>query len=446
MAAAVVPSGGNQIRVRLHFDYPPPAVADCRMCWLLLDLNTCRMVSDLESIVRDKFELSRRSIISLFIDNCYLPHTESIYVVRDNDSIRVKVDCWSKVNGHTSEPSVNFKKRQRPTEPSDGGGNDTSVERMQTKRKRQVEESVDSKQTSSAERTKKPKKKKQKAEGNGLMGKPASSPPTKSHKDCKMKGEAPHAIFHNPPASDCSCDVSKNNQSPKTKAKKPTKTSTAVPKVASRTPPAKNSFPSPPSSDTHVSNEDAAAVGLQSRTNNLTTVRPTLAPDHQSKSKLSNCAEEHRSVPTPPTGNTTQQQNSCDKKHGEKMEALPLQPTQQQSYCNGAESTPPDYSAMPLLAAPPQVGQKIAFKLLELTENYTPEVSDYKEGKIVSYDPTSKEIELELLSAAQAPSEPGKFDLVYQNPDGSELVEYAVSRESWVKERWDSLLEPRLFI
>lgn len=101
---------------------------------------------------------------------------------------------------------------------------------------------------------------------------------------------------------------------------------------------------------------------------------------------------------------------------------------------------------MPLLAAPPQVGQRIAFKLLELTENYTPEVSEYKEGKIVSFDPINRQIELELLNVSQASVEPGKFDLVYQNPDGSERVEYAVSRGSWVTERWESLLEPRLII
>lgn len=115
---------------------------------------------------------------------------------------------------------------------------------------------------------------------------------------------------------------------------------------------------------------------------------------------------------------------------------------------NGVESrvSKPDYSSMPLLAAPPQVGQRIAFKLLELTENYTPEVSDYKEAKILSVDPISKQIELELQTSFQAPVEPGKFDLVYQNPDGSERVEYAVDRGSLVTERWDSLLEPRLVL
>ncbi|NWI71599.1 COIL protein, partial [Todus mexicanus] len=37
-----------------------------------------------------------------------------------------------------------------------------------------------------------------------------------------------------------------------------------------------------------------------------------------------------------------------------------------------------DYNALPLLAAPPRVGERIAFKRLELTENYSPEVSEYK--------------------------------------------------------------------
>lgn len=86
--AVMAARGGKFIRVRLFFDYPPPAVVDCRMCWLLVDLNTCRVVADLESIIREKFEFSRRSILNLFIEDCYLPHTESIFVVRDNDSVR----------------------------------------------------------------------------------------------------------------------------------------------------------------------------------------------------------------------------------------------------------------------------------------------------------------------------------------------------------------------
>lgn len=37
-----------------------------------------------------------------------------------------------------------------------------------------------------------------------------------------------------------------------------------------------------------------------------------------------------------------------------------------------------------------------------------------------------------LSAFTSVPVEPGKFDLVYQNPDGTERVEYAVSRDARV--------------
>ncbi|NWW96297.1 COIL protein, partial [Rhynochetos jubatus] len=94
---------------------------------------------------------------------------------------------------------------------------------------------------------------------------------------------------------------------------------------------------------------------------------------------------------------------------------------------NPVEAPKRDYSVLPLLAAPPQVGERIAFKHLELTENYSPEVSDYK---------------VPLFFA----KEPGKFDLVYQSADGAELIEYAVPQDTKITESWDALIEPRLIV
>ncbi|KFQ84537.1 Coilin, partial [Phoenicopterus ruber ruber] len=115
---------------------------------------------------------------------------------------------------------------------------------------------------------------------------------------------------------------------------------------------------------------------------------------------------------------------------------------------NPVEVPKRDYSVLPLLAAPPQVGERIAFKRLELTENYSPEISDYKEGKIISWNPDKKQIELEILSssAGQLAKEPGKFDLVYQSADGAELIEYAVPQDTKITESWDALIEPRLIV
>lgn len=39
---------------------------------------------------------------------------------------------------------------------------------------------------------------------------------------------------------------------------------------------------------------------------------------------------------------------------------------------------------------------------------------------------------LNVCASSSAPVEPGKFDLVYENADGTETVEYAVSRDSRV--------------
>ncbi|KAF1669974.1 COIL protein, partial [Pygoscelis papua] len=101
---------------------------------------------------------------------------------------------------------------------------------------------------------------------------------------------------------------------------------------------------------------------------------------------------------------------------------------------NPVEVPKRDYSVLPLLASPPQVGERIAFKRLELTENYSPEVSDYKV------------LLMELFVCFKVAKEPGKFDLVYQSADGAELIEYAVPQDTKITESWDALIEPRLIV
>ncbi|NXI29714.1 COIL protein, partial [Sterrhoptilus dennistouni] len=117
-----------------------------------------------------------------------------------------------------------------------------------------------------------------------------------------------------------------------------------------------------------------------------------------------------------------------------------------------------DYSVLPLLAAPPQVGESIAFKRLELTENYSPEVSDYKHKRnkpktnpkdklvLISFCVSLVCSSLSWLFGFSVAKEPGKFDLVYQSADGVELIEYAVPQDTKITESWDALIEPRLIV
>ncbi|KAL2765289.1 coilin, partial [Daubentonia madagascariensis] len=113
---------------------------------------------------------------------------------------------------------------------------------------------------------------------------------------------------------------------------------------------------------------------------------------------------------------------------------------------NPVETHKKDYTLLPLLAAAPQVGEKIAFKLLELTSDYSPDVSDYKEGKILSHNPETQQVDIEILSSLPALKEPGKFDLVYHNENGTEVVEYAVTQERRITVFWRELIDPRLII
>ncbi|XP_021561585.1 coilin [Carlito syrichta] len=113
---------------------------------------------------------------------------------------------------------------------------------------------------------------------------------------------------------------------------------------------------------------------------------------------------------------------------------------------NPVETQKKDYSLLPKLAAPPQIGEKIAFKLLELTSDYSPDVSDYKEGKILSHNPETEQVDIEILSSLPALKEPGKFDLVYHNENGTEVVEYAVTQERRITTSWKELIDPRLII
>uniref|UniRef100_A0A8B9D4Z3 Coilin n=1 Tax=Anser cygnoides TaxID=8845 RepID=A0A8B9D4Z3_ANSCY len=110
---------------------------------------------------------------------------------------------------------------------------------------------------------------------------------------------------------------------------------------------------------------------------------------------------------------------------------------------NAVEVPKRDYSVLPLLAAPPQVGERIAFKMYHIRFFSCCLI---KEGKIISWNADKKQIELEILSSSTTAKEPGKFDLVYQSADGAELIEYAVPHDTKITESWDALIEPRLIV
>ncbi|KAM6245111.1 coilin [Porphyrio hochstetteri] len=595
MAAA----SGSPLRLRLLFDYPPPSNPGCSLCWLLLEPSQARLVTDLISLIRHRFGFSRRARLSLFLEGALLPPTESARLVRDNDSLRVKLeevvaDEDEEIGDSCSHTPKEDKKRHRQKQEEEEFSRhedrhkrekkknkhpeysscreETSVDTWDShkrykKRKRNEEVSgrnrlVDGKEENSTDQSKKLKeterekwvatKKKDEKHTKATAAKTASEqaeerfslnsskintkkPTTQSRKkrvgasdsystssssDSSEENIQQNKSSHKPVVATLPKDKSQAaaNSNVKTvvsnkltvKSNAENSTKTAISKNA------KKSQSSSSESDSSTEDEEVATAQdstakQKSLPNNVADAKSstTKAAKAKTSSSESDSSDSETLVIKKPAANaglsnsvvrncTKQLPNSNQgplassgrgrgrgagednfwrrprgrgfpgtmrgqghgrganlgwfynySSEGQKQRQLNEAATNSSVLVQNPVEVPKrDYSVLPLLAAPPQVGERIAFKRLELTENYSPEVSDYKEGKIIGWNAEKKQIELEILSASagQFAKEPGKFDLVYQSEDGAELIEYAVPRDTKITESWDALIEPRLII
>uniref|UniRef100_A0A6J0T087 Coilin n=1 Tax=Pogona vitticeps TaxID=103695 RepID=A0A6J0T087_9SAUR len=582
------------VRLRLLFDYPPPGSPACGLCWLLLEPSQVRLITDLISLIRDKFGFSRRAKLSLFLDGALLPPTESARLVRDNDALRVKLDevigedsCdqltngfsqvskkqkkqhWQKLEASASESeeeghrkrkkskhnfehfssqeedartvvdSVTQRKRKKAVIKKDCIAHSESyddtphLKKLRKKTDREKERETDGDKKKKA-RNVKAKDSSQKVKKTSLLNcSQRSTAENTTTQSSTKKGGTSSESSTSSSDSDDNLVATKEKHSHKTKVASqqinksqlaPSVTSVSSAKLAAKQKD-KNSLKAAnskkanvqySSSDSHSTSGDEE----EQKSSNLKNKRPNnnkgivAAPvtSPASKTKPSTSSSDSDSsesgtvtikkpkiVASQPLGRDGGQQlpaatcgssiSLSDSVRGRGRGESPFWKGPRVRGCRGLvrgrgrgrgentsfyynyndqhhkeqqlneaatntsiiiqnplEAPKKDYSKFPLLAAPPQVGEKIAFKLLELTDNYTPEVSDYKEGKIISWNPANTELELEILSFSSVAKEPGKFDLVYQTADGAETIEYAVSQDKKITPSWNALIEPRLLV
>ncbi|XP_064478639.1 uncharacterized protein LOC135391978 [Ornithodoros turicata] len=91
------------------------------------------------------------------------------------------------------------------------------------------------------------------------------------------------------------------------------------------------------------------------------------------------------------------------------------------------------YDTFPPLRVP-MVGNNIAFKVLEMDENYSPRESSFREGKVLSFNPKSGQVSIRLTEPVPDPS---MFVPITNDGEGPPLV-YEVSHI------WSHLLHPVL--
>ncbi|XP_028395284.1 coilin-like [Dendronephthya gigantea] len=105
-----------------------------------------------------------------------------------------------------------------------------------------------------------------------------------------------------------------------------------------------------------------------------------------------------------------------------------------------------DFSSYPLLHGPPRVGDTIAFKMIELSQSYTPEISRYKEGKVLSFDSPSQVLKLKLTKESLTKVKgdghvSSKFEIFDNDIEDEEVMEEI---QDEVELQWTSMIETRL--
>lgn len=155
-------------------------------------------------------------------------------------------------------------------------------------------------------------------------------------------------------------------------------------------------------------------------------------------------------------------EGACSSSHDDKQQgavedfAEPvLKLDQQPASTGGVSETLPvvkrSYDALPDLRGPPRVGDRIAFKLLELSVNCTPEVSSYKEGKVISVSLDTVQIELSKESTQQHEEISEESALAkFQLPDSDQSEDDEANPrkpsevESVIELPLNALLQPKL--
>lgn len=99
-----------------------------------------------------------------------------------------------------------------------------------------------------------------------------------------------------------------------------------------------------------------------------------------------------------------------------------------------------DYQKFPLLQGDPNPGDKIAFKILEMSDDYTPEVGDYKEAEIIGFNSSSQMVELKIIPGFIKERKLGKFDVDF----GEDEEEVHGSSSKVQNHPLTSLMEVRL--
>lgn len=338
---------------------------------MLVDLGQCKSMSDISYLIKKRYKLSTpSSSLALFLDGYLLPPDESVHIIKDNDIIDVAVTT----DGDDSDKEMRKKKKPKIK---------ISGEKKVEPKRSTIDSDSDSDSSSSDKGGAPPSCK---AYSSSVHTKHMSSstakPSTTSTSSVKLSSLKPST---NKP-------VSTSKPLPTVSTGKPSvKPSTSKPKPSVKPSTGKKPLVIKPPIIKPSTSILAGKKGGPS-TNKLSTNKPSasgLSIDQRHKPCI---------LTRPMTGSSTSVAKtashvhfSSDDEESHSSQTGPMITTDDEIIENK------DYSQFPPLMSLPKAGDTIAFKTLELSpEDYTPLVSDYKEGQVLEAQDNEQSIVIKL--------------------------------------------------
>ncbi|KAI8487351.1 hypothetical protein Bbelb_348200 [Branchiostoma belcheri] len=479
-------------RVRLRFDQPPPLLFGSGPgAWLLVDMDSCRLVADLEFLIKRRFGMSRRRRLHLWLDGFLLPPTEKIAVVRDGDIIRRqkkrKVQTSEEEEDEPAPAKLRIQNKDTKRKKQKFNGSDSGVSTSSSAVP--VPAKVASTKAKEVQKTQTKKREIQTSKGSAINGGKQSSTKTVKLATTKSRGKAKDSSSSSSSEdtssssedtdSDSSSSDSSSTSSDTSKEVKPRSSLNVNTKTCNRpglvSKPQQRKNKPDSSSDTGTSSSDSsssdtdgdvsvnkqtqsrqAAVGIpEQRHSNpiewedvlLQCRKGFLYRDSRLSLELENNNQlqavtsiKGRATGSPSKGHivfdTDSESDSGSSGTGGERTVFQIRrcpPPVPHLYLRTM--------AFPPLHGPPRVGDRIAYKILEMSANYCPEISSYKEAVVTGYDPSSGDLQLDMvydITAYMRQNQPGRFemdvDLEEQEDKTDNKVTVAVS----------ALVEPKL--
>ena len=387
----------ESIRVRIRFQFPVSSLQYNRKVWMLFNISDCRLVSDLSYLIAERYGISNEPLL-LHMENYLLPPLESIDIIKDNDVIDVSFKQGDQVDlKKGSETTAKRKEKKKKLIKLVSGSSSSSSSSSESDSSNEVEDKTKRVKlvltsSSSSESDSSSTSSSTTSDGSDdevpIMQESVGikSSVTSSQSSSLRSGTKPRLleIKARPRPTKPLTSSRPSTGRPMTNEPSNSKSSTSKPFAIKTMTTGKSSNPKPSVSKPSTKKPLANKPSTIKQTSKPATIKQTSKP-------VTNVPVASK----PPTRPSTTKPSIIKSVQGSSSKSSHVyfssDDDDQSSVMEVVEEKEKlvmkeekDYSKYPSLVSVPSIGSVIAFKTLELSPiDYTPLLSDYKEGTVL---------------------------------------------------------------